>query len=152
MKLPKKMDAKNIVERDLLVAILDERDNIPVRALVALGLDVADLRRKALTRDTPSIPQTFVTVDFAPDFGHEVDNEVLFILRRMFHGYAQIRIQTQLTGGYSSSQLFVVTPIHIDKREDASLWLRLGRQISSLMKHNAMNASSRAPYPHDCTP
>jgi hypothetical protein len=118
---------KNIVERDLLVAILDERDNIPVRALVALGLDVADLRRKALTRDTPSIPQTFVTVDFAPDFGHEVDNEVLFILRRMFHGYAQIRIQTQLTGGYSSSQLFVVTPIHIDKREDASVVVKIGQ-------------------------
>ena len=37
--------------------------------------------------------------------------EALFILRRMFYGYSQIRIERRLIGGYTSAVILVVTPI-----------------------------------------
>jgi len=44
----------------------------------------------------------------------------------MFHGYARIRIEQQLQGGYTPSSLFVVTPIQTDNRIDSTVVVKVG--------------------------
>jgi len=118
---------KHIIERDILLAILDEADSIPVRALLALGLDCDDLRHQALAQQTENITQTFVSIQFAPNIQHEISEEQLYILRRMFYGYGQVRIDSVLTGGYSPALVLVVTPVQFDKREDAPVVVKIGK-------------------------
>lgn len=124
---------QSIYERDLLVAVLEENDSIPVRVLASLGLDMEKFRRQARTR-TIKRPATgtFVKIDFAPEFEGELSKDQLFILRRMFHGYAEVRVEQRLTGGYTPALLLVVTPIHIDRREDASVVVKIGQTDSIL--------------------
>lgn len=118
-----------INERDLLVAILEENDSIPIRVLKALGLtDSAALataaRTYTLNRDSQ---HPYVKIDFGPDFGSEetLSKEQSFILRRMFYGYAQIRVERRLTGGHTKATLLVVTPMHADNREDATVIVKI---------------------------
>jgi hypothetical protein len=117
---------QNIQERDLLVAILEEKDNIPTRVLRALDLNIEKLRQEANTRQA-SRPQThsFIQLDFPNDFEGELDPDQLSILRRMFHGYSKVRIEAQLTGGYTGSLLLVVTPFELGKRK-AALVVKIG--------------------------
>jgi hypothetical protein len=117
----------NITERDLLIAILDENDSLPIRVITAMGIDLAIFSEKARTRKIAEhVSQTFVMVEFAPNFGTEVSKDELFILRRMFHGYAKVRVETRLTGGYTTATLLVVTPIHVDNRQDAPVVVKIG--------------------------
>jgi uncharacterized protein associated with vWA-MoxR-VMAP ternary system/ClpA/ClpB-like protein len=120
---------EEIVERDLLAAIFSENDSIPVRVLRRLGLDVEKLAEDSSTRPSNNhTRQPYVlTVDFGPDFDptQELSDGHLFILRRMFYGYSQIRIERRLTGGYTQALILVVTPIHEDNREDAPLVVKM---------------------------
>jgi hypothetical protein len=120
---------EEISERDLLVAIFEENDNIPVRALNALGIkDIAALvettRTYTLNRDSQ---RPYVKVDFGDDFAaeNELSREQLLILRRAFYGYGHIRIERWLTGGYSGASLLIVTPIRADDREDSPVVVKI---------------------------
>ena len=119
---------QTIQERDLLVAILDESENIPVRVLKAFGLDMKTLRREARTRETTrAVNQTYVMrLVFAAGVNIELSQDQLFVMRRMFYGYKEVRIDNLLTGGYTSSQLLVVTPIKQDGRAEAPVVVKLG--------------------------
>ncbi len=111
-------------ERDLLTAIIEETDNMPVRILKALGVDMTQMHRLARTRAlNRSTQQPYIAVDFAPDFDQRalLSDEHLLILRRMFSGHARIRVERLLTGGYTRALVLVVTPIHADGREDVSV-------------------------------
>ena len=125
---------QSIYERDLLLAIIDEKDNIPVRVLQQLGIQLDELRESADRFDlrNTSTSQTFVKVDFAPGFSADLNKDELFLLRRMFHGYLQVRINMELRGGYSASRLLVVTPIRNDNREDSRVVVKIGRSDSIL--------------------
>jgi len=127
-EIAREQNRQTIQERDLLIAVLDEQDSIPSRVLQSLGLDLQELRDEAQTRETSKTvsTRTFVAIEFSGAFDGELDNNHLFILRRMFHGYAKIRVETRLAGGYTSACLLVVTPIHIDAREDASVVVKIG--------------------------
>jgi hypothetical protein len=118
-------DRKEINERDLLVAIFEEKASIPIRVLKVLGIkDIDKLAEMARTFVLNSdSQQIYVKVDFGPEFDreHQLPKDQLFILRRMFHGYNQIRIERQLTGGYTNATLLIVTPILVDEREDAAI-------------------------------
>lgn len=116
---------KEIDERDLLVAIFEENDSLPMRVLQALGLSdmkkLAEMaRNQTLTNDSQ---RPYVKVDYGSEFDPEdsLSKEHLFILRRMFYGYGQIRVERKLSGGYSSATLVVITPIRADGREDAAV-------------------------------
>ncbi|MFW5691976.1 MAG: Clp protease N-terminal domain-containing protein [Chloroflexota bacterium] len=127
---------EEISERDLLIALFEENDSMPLRVLAALGLDdIAHLGHLARTHtlDADS-QQPYVKVDFGPDFDRreELTKGQLFILRRMFHGYNQVRVDRRLTGGYSKATLLVVTPIGADSREDAPVVVKLNRVDSIL--------------------
>jgi ATP-dependent Clp protease ATP-binding subunit ClpC len=119
---------KDILERDLLIALLEENDSVPIRVLKALGSDVIKLTEAARTRTlNRNSQQPFVKIDFSAEFStnNELSRDHLFILRRMFYGYEQIRIERKLTGGYTKALLLVVTPIHPDNREDAPVVVKI---------------------------
>lgn len=115
-------------ERDLLLAILDENDSIPVRVLRKLEIDLERLKREAESRQLLEAPaQSYIKVDFGADFddAFALSEETLFLLRRMFHGYNQIRIERRLMGGYTSALILVVTPIGADHMEDAAVVVKI---------------------------
>lgn len=121
---------KEINERDLLIALLDENDSGPVRVLRALGSQIDKLAEAARTRTlNRNSQQPFVKIDFGPEFAESEDlsRDHLFILRRMFYGYEQIRVERRLTGGYTKAMILVVTPIHSDHREDAPVVVKIDR-------------------------
>ncbi len=118
---------KNIQERDLLMAILEENDNIPVRVLNALGINMPVFRENARTRQVKrSVTGTFTKIDIAATFEGDLDHDQMFILRRMFHGYSEVRIEARLTRGFSSAVVLIATPIHADQRADASVVVKIG--------------------------
>ncbi len=126
-----------IDERDLLTAILEEGENIPVRVLMALGIEdipafVKQIYEKEhVTTDTET---PFVEVELSPQLEQDEDitKEQLFIIRRMFFSYPKIRIERRLMGGYSEAVLFVITPLHGDGRQDASVVVKLDSTASIL--------------------
>ncbi len=118
---------KDICERDLLIAILDENDSIPIRVLEALGADIVKLTEDAHTHTLTQPPQyPFVKVDFGPDFdpNDTLSNDQLFILRRMFHGHDHIRIERRLTGGYTKATILIVSP-NVDGWQDAAVVVKI---------------------------
>lgn len=118
----------DIIERDLLLAILDENDSIPVRVLRRLNVDTTQLAAdiQARPRDA-STSQPYIRVDFgeAFDAANPVSEDELFIMRRMFYGYGEIRIERRLTGGYSNASLYVVTPIGTDGMNDSPVVVKI---------------------------
>jgi hypothetical protein len=116
-----------ITERDLLLAILDENDSIPSRVLLTMGVELEAIKTQARTQKAQrGATQSFLRIDFAAAFDGELSNEHLFILRRMFHGYSSIRIETRLQGGYTAANLLVVTPIKLGNMEAASVVVKIG--------------------------
>jgi ATP-dependent Clp protease ATP-binding subunit ClpC len=119
---------KDIDERDLLSAIIAERDSLPIRVLKSLGVDIDKLEATARTFTLSEDPQPpNINVVFGPNFDRSdaIQREHLFILRRMFASHAQIRIERRLTGFRKSSFILVVTPVHADNREDAPVVVKI---------------------------
>lgn len=116
-----------INERDLLIAILDENDSIPTRVLQSLSIDMDTFKDQARTMK-PKRPSTgtFIKIFMSSEFEGELSNDALFLLRRMFHGYQSLRIESRLQGGYTSSELIAVTPIRVGNREAASVVVKIG--------------------------
>ncbi|MEP7292405.1 MAG: Clp protease N-terminal domain-containing protein [Chloroflexota bacterium] len=112
-------------ERDILIAILDENDSIPVRVLRKFEVDVGQLRSDALEKAlNPQESQPYIKIDFGQQ-SLSLPEETLFILRRMFYGYSQIRVDRRLIGGYTSAVILVVTPIQADGMEDAAVVVKI---------------------------
>ncbi|MBZ0291213.1 MAG: phosphotransferase [Anaerolineae bacterium] len=115
-------------ECDLLTAILREGESIPVRVLRRLGLDTEEMIALARTsRPWQSVTQNYVEIEINPNmsYGLALTEEQRLILRRMFYGYARIRVESSLTGGYSGALLLVVTPMHTDGRVDAAVVVKI---------------------------
>jgi len=120
-------------ERDLLIAVLEEDDSVPTRVLRKLGVDLDLVRREANTRQQVyDGRQPYVQIEFAPTFSalamDALNNDHLFILRRMFYGYDRIRIERKLTGGYSSALLLLVTPITSEGMLDSPVVAKIDAQ------------------------
>ena len=117
-----------IDERDLLLAILEENDSIPVRVLRKLEINLERLRSEARTRALTDAPaQSYIKIDFGQDFDgtFALSDQTIALLRRMFHGYSQIRIERRLMGGYTAALILVVTPIGTDRMEDAAVVVKI---------------------------
>lgn len=122
---------EEINERDLLIALVEEADSMPVRVLRTLGMDFSRLAEMAHTYTlNDNTPQPYVHIEFSSDFDytHTLNHEHLLILRRMFHDYSRIRVESRLTGGYTGALVLVVTPIHADLREDAAIVVKIDEQ------------------------
>ncbi|MBI1259983.1 MAG: phosphotransferase [Chloroflexi bacterium] len=117
--------SREISERDLLVAILDENDSIPVRVLRKFEVDTDQLSHDARTKALNyQQSQPYIKIDFGQQ-ALTLPEETLFILRRMFYGYSQIRVDRRLTGGFTSAVILVVTPIAADGMEDAAVVVKI---------------------------
>lgn len=117
-----------ISERDLLRAMLEEGDSIPVRIIDRLGIDLSLLMQDILSfSTTAAVPLPYVKIEFAAGSGtgQLIHEEQLFILRRMFYGYAKVRVEHRLIGGYSSALLLAVTPIQQDGSQDAMVVVKI---------------------------
>jgi hypothetical protein len=141
-----------ISERDLLIAILDENDSIPVRVLRRLRINI-DLLLEA-ARSTPSqhvhtVTTSYVRVEFGPAFDahHAIPEEYLFIMRRMFMSYYRIRIERALGGSYSGASLYVVTPFHADGAHDSAVVVKLDRADNILEEAARYEAHVRHSLP-----
>ena len=121
-------DGRNTIhERDLLIAILEEAENIPIRVLTVLGIDFDSLKSEINNRQPNSQEvHTFVSIELNPNVDLSLTKEQSYILRRMFYGYARIQIEQQLQGGYTPSSLFVVTPIQTDNRSNSTVVVKVG--------------------------
>lgn len=122
-------------ERDLLLAMLEEGEGIPCRVLRRLGVDSGSLSEEARAETSTGAARTStLRLDFSPDFdpAFALSQDEVFILRRMFAGYAVLRIERRLTGGYSGALVLMVTPIHADRREDAAVVVKIADATSIL--------------------
>ncbi len=116
---------QEISERDLLIAILDENDSIPVRVLRRFEVDTAELASDAHEKAlNPQRSQPYISIEFR-QATNSLPEEALFILRRMFYGYGRIRIERRLVGGYTSAVILVVTPVSADGMEDAAVVVKI---------------------------
>lgn len=119
---------EEIGERDLLMAIFEEHDSLPMRVLARLGLPIDAMASAAAERTFDSgLVRAYVQIEFSPEAQTSagVSDAALFVLRRVFHGYGKIRIERQLGGGYSGAFLVVVTPVHSDGRADAAVVVKI---------------------------
>lgn len=125
-----------ITERELLRAVLEEDDSIPVRVWRTLGIDLEAFATDVMAYSaTRVITQPYVKIDFAPDYDPALGaltEEHLFVLRRMFHGYSQLRIERRLTGGHSGSLVLAVTPVQPDGIEDSPVVVKIDRDETIL--------------------
>lgn len=124
---------QQISERDLLLAILEEHDSVPVRILQRLNIDLGTLRETARSR--PGAPEgqpAGTQIEYSPDFyGAPPTEDEQIILRRMFRSVPRIRLDRRLTGGYSEASLFVVTPLYGDD-EQAPVVVKIGESDAIL--------------------
>lgn len=119
---------EQINERDLLTAILNEGDNLPVHVLERLGIDLNRLlSSQSDYHAVDNYSQSHVHIEFAPGFDTELDDDQRIIIRRMFRDAARVRIKSRLTGGYSDALVLIVTPIQADGRRDAAVVVKLDR-------------------------
>lgn len=125
-ELMRESQRTHLLDRDIFLAILDERDSIPVRVLQHLNVDIDKIRAKAQAYQNTKVAQrAFVSVEFSPHFEQELDADTLFLLRRAFHSYDKVRIDNQLLSGCSGARLLLVTPIRADQHADASLVVKI---------------------------
>ncbi|GAB1422538.1 hypothetical protein MASR2M15_27720 [Anaerolineales bacterium] len=119
---------QDIQERDLLIAILQEGSSMVVHVLNALDIDLEWMEKEAHQRETFNDNlQSFLQIESQVVDLDSLNGQELFVLKRMFHGYERIQIESELTGGYSNARLFIVSPFHIDQRQDASVVVKIGQ-------------------------
>lgn len=139
--------SEEISERDLLIAVLDENDSIPVRVLRKFEVDVDQLGEDARSRAlNPQQSQPYIRIDFGQQ-SISLPEETLFILRRIFYGYSQIRVDRRLTGGYTAAVILVVTPIQADGTEDAAVVVKIDDAAMILDEAQRYEAHVRSSLP-----
>lgn len=117
-------------ERDILLAVLEENDSVPVRVLRKFGVDLDGVAAEAEARQlNAGTTRVYLDITFGRDFdpADALHDEHLFILRRMFQGYSALRIEHALHGGHSRARVILVTPIREDSLEDAPLVVKIDR-------------------------
>lgn len=111
----------NPSERDLLIAILDEGDSIPVRVLQEMNANIELLRRTAANwsnRYRAEIPPVPIVSEIT------LSEDEKAVLRRMFRTYKKVEVQRELRGGYTGARLLVVQP-HQGHRVEVSVVVKI---------------------------
>lgn len=114
-------------ERDLVQAILEEGDSLPVRVLVALGVDFERLRDdlEQATLTPRSAPTTEVL--FSDSMDADLSRTQLLLLRRMFSRSGRVRLERRLPGGHTSALVLLATPLRPEGEADAPVVVKLDR-------------------------
>lgn len=121
-------NTSEIGERELLLALLEEDDSIPIRILTRLGIDLAALRTEiSLFETSRAEAPALVSIEIAPQIAADAGlTEAHFrLLRQMFRRHDRARIDRRLRGGYTGALLLLVTPIQADGHEDAAVVVKI---------------------------
>lgn len=132
LALDKEQD--EITERELLTAMLAEKDSLPIRVVKSLGIDLETFTQMAETyipKTEPHPPDINIIFGEEFDTGYVVQREQLLVLRRMFPTYSSISIERRLTG-FRDALILVVIPIQADGREDAPVVVKIADADSIL--------------------
>jgi hypothetical protein len=109
-------------ERALLLAILDELESLPVRALQEAGVDMEKLRTSTQEWSGKARAQ-------APrlqiDGGEKLKVDEKHVLELLFQKYANIEIAHIFQEGFSGSTVMLVRPLHADGRSDALVVVKI---------------------------
>jgi hypothetical protein len=119
---------ETVTERDLLAAILEEDDNIPVRVMRRIGLDLGGLHDALAHDEEDSAPvPALVTLELGPGVGEDfaLPAEYAHLLRVMFRDYDRVRIERRLRGGYTGAWLLLITPLAADGTADALVVVKI---------------------------
>jgi len=142
-------DLKEVTERELLYAILTERDNLPARVMSKMGVDLDKLAQIVLNHETmnEALPPDIVIIQSAEfNSGQPLHREQQFMLRRMFPDHSAIRVERRLTG-FSSALVLVVTPIRPEGGEDAPIVVKIDHTDSILDEYNRYQTYVKAALP-----
>ncbi|MBX3063226.1 MAG: phosphotransferase [Anaerolineae bacterium] len=116
-------------ERALFIAIIEEADNIPFRAMKEAGVDIPKLLDQL--QHWQGVTQASAPV--ARIIGGEaLAEDRVIILRQMFRKYDSVRIEHMFTEGFSGATVLLVRPVHGDGRADAAIVVKVDdrQQIS----------------------
>lgn len=121
-------DGRDILtEMDLLRAIIDENENVPVRVLKSYGFSTELLRASLLSFRQPTIIQSAVIrVDFSDAFVGSVDPSDLYLFRKIFADYESITINS-LIEAYDSTSVFVVFAHQDSSTVHSTFLVKLGQ-------------------------
>ncbi|MCZ7546867.1 MAG: hypothetical protein M5R40_26595 [Anaerolineae bacterium] len=112
--------AAPVGERDLLLAILDEKESIPVRVLTHLGVDLPHMVAIVAGWADAAEPRQPVI----PVAGAVLTDDERRLLSHMFRSYASLEIEREFAG-FSGARVLLVCPIKTDGRADAALVVKM---------------------------
>src|SRR5260370_14278657 len=114
-------------ERALLLAILEEGNSIPIRALREAGVDTDRLRETV--RDWKGDERAHAPlVEIEGD--ETLGEDERLVLRQMFRKYDSIKIEHIFQQGFSGSTVMLVRPVNADGRSDALVVVKIAeRQV-----------------------
>lgn len=96
----------DISEQDLLLAIIEEGDSIPVRVLEYLGIDLEDAHAHFTQEERPaSQSMPYVKVDLSTRINQSLDQDALFILRHLYRQEESISVEYQFHPTYNAATL-----------------------------------------------
>lgn len=126
----------NPTERDLLLAIIDEGDSIPLRVLNEINADIQLLRTTAsnwstrFQAETPKIPiQSEV----------RLSSDEQAVLQRMFRSNERLVVERELGGSYTGAKILVVQPYRA-QRAEARVVVKIDEQ--SIIQHEKRHYDS----------
>jgi hypothetical protein len=117
-------------EYALLVAILEERDSIPIRAMHEAGVDtnfLLDLLNDWSDAVEAQAPSARLVGGEALE---ALSAERQHILRLMFRKYDTVRIEHVFNEGFSGSIVLLVRPVHGDGRTDAPVVVKIDERTA----------------------
>jgi len=116
-------------ERALLLAILDDADNIPVRALQEVGVNLDALYQASLKWLGG---QRAIAPPVEIDGSDMLSEDERIVLQEMFDKYGEIHIEHVFQEGFSGSSVLLVRPIQADRRSDAPVVVKIAERQSIL--------------------
>ncbi len=116
-------------ERALLLAILEDGDNIPLRALREAGVNLERLHEASLAW---SGSQRAIAPPIEIDGGESLSDDERTVLQEMFEKYNEIHIEHVFQEGFSGSSVLLVRPIQADRRSDAPVVVKIAERQSIL--------------------
>jgi hypothetical protein len=116
-------------ERALLMAILEEGDSIPIRALREAGVEIRDLI-DAVRSWTGEIRTIAPQVEILG--GEKLSAQEALVLQQMFKKYERVQIEHLFQEGFSGSTVMLVRPINADGRSDALVVVKIADRQSIL--------------------
>ena len=116
---------QEISERDLLIAILDENDSIPVRVLRRFEVDTAQLAAMPTKRRSTRSAASPTSASSSARQPTRCPKKRCSSSGGCFTATDAFAIERRLVGGYTSAAILVVTPVSADGMEDAAVVVKI---------------------------